>query len=127
MKTNKKYIFYAIAAIAGVIAAVFAYFAFPSSETSHIATSDVETYAAIYYFYSPNCHYCQQIKPFIQEMAQKYPITFCKLENLTTNCKAVAQEIKLRGVPTIVIKNENTTVLFGAKEVLKLEEVLNQK
>jgi predicted DsbA family dithiol-disulfide isomerase len=60
-------------------------------------------------------------------MAQKYPITFCKLENLTTNCKAVAQEIKLRGVPTIVIKNENTTVLFGAKEVLKLEEVLNQK
>jgi thiol-disulfide isomerase/thioredoxin len=122
MDEDRRKIFYVLAAIAGTLAAAFVYFAFPTTPSS--PTDGSETYSGIYYFYSPSCHYCQQVKPYIEEMAQKYPITFCQVENFNSECKAVAEEIKLQGVPTIAIKNGKTTVLVGASEVLKLEEAL---
>ncbi|WP_290596254.1 MULTISPECIES: thioredoxin family protein [unclassified Archaeoglobus] len=79
----------------------------------------------IYYFYSPNCHYCQQIEGFIEQMSQKYSINYCQVEKLSGECEKLANYIGLRGVPTVAIVDGKVTVLTGVNEVLKLEDVLN--
>lgn len=120
MKIGKEKSFYILAALAGVIVAVYFFTGFPDTNINQYGRED----SKIFYFYSPNCHYCQQIEPFMEEMSKKYSITYCKIEELSDECKALADEINLKGVPTVAIRNGETKVLTGVNEVLKLEEVL---
>ncbi len=121
MKIGKEKSFYILAALVGVIIAAYFYTGFSGANVNQYSEKGG---SKIFYFYSPNCHYCQQIEPFMEEMSEKYSITYCKIEELSDECKALADEINLKGVPTVAIRNGKTKVLTGVNEVLKLEEVL---
>lgn len=85
---------------------------------------------SIYFYYSPNCPWCNLVKPyveFIRSQASDVKFEFCNVkdfENCSTNAKRIAEDIKLKYIPTIVIKNSNTTILTGAYEVLKVGKIL---
>jgi len=83
----------------------------------------------VYYFYSPTCHVCQSIKPFLENLEQKYSEnltikrfdvtvpenferynSFCSLQNLS---------IEKRGVPLIVTKD---SFLMGSSQITETLE-----
>ncbi len=74
-----------------------------------------------YYFYGEGCHYCLQIKPFLEQVEQKYPqLDLHKLDiGDRKNAKLLAEfyskyKIEKGGTPTLVIGDE---ILLGAKEI----------
>ncbi len=122
MKIGKEKSFYILAVLVGTIIAVYFFTGFSDTNINQYGRD-----SKIFYFFSPNCHYCQQIEPFMEEMSKKYSITYCKVEELSDECKALADEINLRGVPTVAIRNGETKVLTGVNEVLRLEEILKEQ
>ncbi len=118
---SKEKVIYVLVALAGISAAVLVYAVATGS-------GSVEDGRGIYYFYSPNCHYCQQVKPFIEEMAKKYPIVFCQIESLSEDCKNIEEKAKIKYIPTVVVVSESgMTVLTGVNQVLQLEEVVKKQ
>jgi|Deesub1362A_J573_1020465.scaffolds.fasta_scaffold00506_16 thiol-disulfide isomerase/thioredoxin len=75
----------------------------------------------IYYFYSPKCPHCENVKPYVEEASKKTEITLCQVENMDDACKAVAEKIGLKGVPTAVkIERGKQKIYVGENEVKNL-------
>jgi thiol-disulfide isomerase/thioredoxin len=58
----------------------------------------------VYYFFSPKCPHCENVKPYVNNASKKMEIEFCQVEKMSEECKEIAKKIGLRGVPTAVYK-----------------------
>lgn len=83
---------------------------------------------SVYFFYSPTCPHCEEVMPYVKELAKtgKAKFTFCDVTGEMSNeCVALIKEIGIDGVPTAVVKAENKTrVLVGSDEVRMLGALL---
>ena len=96
---------------------------------SPVTSSDSST---IYYFYGAECPHCHNIKPFMDNITQKYPeanIQVLEVWHNQTNQKIYADANTAAGystppgVPEIVL---GTTVLVGEKDIPDKLEALVQ-
>ncbi len=85
----------------------------------------------VYFYYYPTCPWCRMVKPYVQELKNESGanIVFCNVkdfENCSEEAKKVAEEAKLRGVPTAVAVNESgiMKIFVGAYEVAELGSFL---
>ncbi|MET1124441.1 MAG: thioredoxin family protein, partial [Archaeoglobaceae archaeon] len=86
---------YVLAAIAGVLTAVVG---------SYIYESQTQlTVGKIYFFYSDYCPHCAEVKPYVEEVASKYDITFCNVANMSDECLSIAEKLQVKYVPTIAV------------------------
>ena len=85
---------------------------------------------SVYFYYSPNCPWCKYVKPYMELLKSKASdvrFEFCNVEdfeNCSIDAKRLAEDIKLKYIPTIIIKNSDTIILTGAYEVLKIGKIL---
>jgi thiol-disulfide isomerase/thioredoxin len=84
-----------------------------------------------YYFFSPRCPYCVIVKPYVEELAKmdEVDFDFCNVAeawNCSNESIKVADEINLVGIPTVVVKTNETKVFVGYKEVLDLGSFLRE-
>jgi len=81
----------------------------------------------VYFFYSEYCPHCQAVKPAVLELAEKRKITLCEVSSMSEECRNVAEKIRLKYVPTMVIMScEGPAVFVGSEEVMKALEMLKQ-
>lgn len=85
----------------------------------------------VYFFYSPYCPHCKEVKPFIENLMKKYSkikFVFCNVNNCNGTCKNVMEYYDVSLVPTVIVMGKNkTTVLTGTIEIRNnLERVLNE-
>jgi outer membrane lipoprotein-sorting protein len=85
----------------------------------------------VFFFYSPYCPYCEEVKPYVTNLTKKYTnfkFVFCNINNCNGTCKEVMEKYRILFVPTIVVFGKNnTTVLTGTTEIRNnLERVLNE-
>jgi len=82
----------------------------------------------IYFFYSPTCPHCVEVKPYVESLANKTTVVFCditKFQNCSGDAKIVVTLSGLKGVPTAVIVNlTQVKVLIGSKEVKNLKKFI---
>jgi thiol-disulfide isomerase/thioredoxin len=88
----------------------------------------------VYFFYGEECPHCHEVRPFIDNLSQKYPdVEFRMLEtwhNDTNNALSVSFNRQLgvtqTGVPEVIVGD---TALFGSRDIpAKLEAaILEQK
>jgi|Deesub1362B_J571_1020462.scaffolds.fasta_scaffold02758_2 thiol-disulfide isomerase/thioredoxin len=75
----------------------------------------------IYYFFSPECPHCNNVKPFVENASKKVDIKFCQVEKLDEECKEIAEKAGLKGVPTVVrVENGKLAKYVGEVEVREL-------
>ncbi len=112
-----KTLFYSIAATLGILSAVVGSYLFQP----HIMSESL----SIYFFYSDSCPHCKQVKPHVAELADRFNLTYCNVAKLNGKCLEIAQELKLKYVPTLVVfQNDTTSVYVGSDEVMNfIEEV----
>ncbi len=112
-----KTLFYSIAATLGILSAVVGSYLFQP----HITSESL----SIYFFYSDSCPHCKQVKPHVAELADRFNLTYCNVAKLSGKCLEIAQELKLKYVPTLVVFQNNTTSVYvGSDEVMNfIEEV----
>lgn len=74
-------------------------------------------------FYSPNCEPCSELKPDIEEIAEKYQgnIKFCALDISKNRRLAINQ--KVLNLPTIVFYQDGEKVSTLTGEDLEPEEI----
>lgn len=112
----KKALFYLLAVLVGATVAVVGNIYY-QEERGGIA--NIIEDADIYYFYSDYCHYCQQVKPYIEVLAEKYEIKFCNVAEMDENCSKISSSLNIKYVPTLVISAEEKDYVFvGYKEVM---------
>jgi thiol-disulfide isomerase/thioredoxin len=83
----------------------------------------------VYFFFSPECPHCENVKPYVSNASKKMEIEFCQVEVMKEECKEIAKKIGLRGVPTAVYKKEGKLRVYeGETEVRNLMlEILGGK
>jgi thiol-disulfide isomerase/thioredoxin len=75
----------------------------------------------VYYFFSPKCPHCENVKPYVMNASKKVEMEFCNVEEMNEECKEIAGKIGLRGVPTAVHKrNGELKVYVGEIQVRDL-------
>lgn len=87
----------------------------------------------IYYYYSPNCFSCQQVKPYMNLLVsevKEVEFDLCNVRDIE-NCSArslmVMKMVELQYIPTAVVKTDDGIyVLVGSEEVLRLGELLEK-
>ncbi len=114
-----KVLFYFLAAMLGVSAAVAGSYVFQP----HISVNES---LSIYFFYSDSCPHCKQVKPHVAELADKFKVTYCNIASLSGKCLEVAEKLRLKYVPTLVVfQNNSSSIYVGSDEVMKfIKEVL---
>jgi thiol-disulfide isomerase/thioredoxin len=87
----------------------------------------------IYFYYSPNCFACQQVKPYMNLLSSelkeaKFDICNVKdIENCSMSSLAIMKMAKLQYIPTAVVKaDDEISILVGSDEVLRLGELLEK-
>ena len=85
----------------------------------------------VFFFYSPYCPHCEEVKPYVTNLTKKYTnfkFVFCNINNCNGTCKEVMEKYRILFIPTIVVFGKNnTTVLTGTTEIRNnLERVLNE-
>lgn len=71
------------------------------------------------YFYSDTCPYCQEIKPYIEEIDNYYQVNWYEISN--KNNTKLYEEYGFEGVPSFVIKTEdNREIKFTGSNPKKL-------
>ncbi len=85
----------------------------------------------VYFFYSPSCPYCEEVKPLIENLAKEYSnvrFVFCNVNDCSGECKEIMENYRVMFIPTAVVIGKNgTTILTGSAEIEnELEEVLNE-
>ncbi len=85
----------------------------------------------VFFFYSPYCPHCKEVKPFMENLTKKYDrvrFVFCNVNNCNETCKRVIEKYRVMFVPTAVVIGKNdTTILIGSKDIKnRLEGVLNE-
>lgn len=117
----KKALFYLIAVLAGVATAVAG-----NSLYQPIHLADLEK-AEIFYFYSDYCHYCQQLKPYIESIAEKREIVMCNVNSMDNNCSSIASSLGWKRIltPTLVVKAEKEFVFVGYSQVKQALDTIN--
>jgi thiol-disulfide isomerase/thioredoxin len=100
----------------------------PSSNSPAVVPS-----ATIYYFYGEECPHCHNIRPFIDNITQKYPEAGIQIlevwhnqtnQNIYTRANAAAGISTPPGVPEVVY---GRTVLVGEKDIPDKLEALVQE
>ncbi len=114
-----KVLFYFLAAALGVFSAVAGSYVFQP----HISVNES---ISVYFFYSDSCPHCKQVKPHVAELAKRFNVTYCNVANMSGRCLEIAEKLKLRYVPTLVVfQNNSSSVYVGSDEVMKfIGEVL---
>jgi thiol-disulfide isomerase/thioredoxin len=101
----------------------------PVPTTPPVTSSDSST---IYYFYGAECPHCHNIKPFMDNITQKYPEANIQVlevwhnqtnQGIYTQANAAAGLSTPPGVPEIVL---GRTVLVGEKDIPDKLEALVQ-
>lgn len=118
----KKAAFYILAVLAGSVAAVVGNSLYnPASVLqdeevfhSYHDQQDVE----VYYFYSDECHFCQQLKPYINDLAAKREIKTCNVASMDEECASLASSLGLKYVPAMVVRADRDYVFVGYSEVM---------
>ena len=87
--------------------------------------------STVFFFYSPYCPHCEEIKPYIKNLTKRYTnykFVFCNVYNCNGTCKVVMEKYRIMFVPAVVVFGKNsTTVLTGSVEIRNnLEKVLNE-
>ncbi|MEG9193823.1 MAG: thioredoxin family protein [Candidatus Methanoglobus sp.] len=108
---------YVIVALAGILSAVLGSLVYPPTA---ISTEN----SKIYFFFSDYCPHCQEVKPYVEEIAKKRSITFCNVESMGGECSRIAEQFGLKYVPTMIILNNETKIYVGSNEVMRAIEVL---
>lgn len=85
----------------------------------------------VYFFYSPSCPYCEEVKPLIENLAKEYSnvrFVFCDVNDCSGKCKEIMENYRVMFIPTAVVIGKNgMTILTGSAEIEnELEEVLNE-
>ena len=85
----------------------------------------------VYFFYSPSCPYCEEVKPLIENLAKEYSnvrFVLCNVNDCSGECKEIMENYRVMFIPTAVVIGKNgTTILTGSTEIEnELEEVLNE-
>ena len=86
--------------------------------------SDIE----VYFYYSPTCPHCEKVKPYIDELREKYKnvkFIYCNVsdKNISKACYTYAYYVF--GVPTVVVHAGNvTTSLAGERDIMGLESLI---
>ncbi len=112
-----KAIFYAAAIISGIILAV------AGNALYHGGNHDIGLKnAKIYFFYSDSCPHCLEVKPYVEEFAEKHNLTWCNMAKMDSNCSKVAEELGIERVPTLVVMDKETHIFIGSDEVMKVIE-----
>ncbi|MGB9176417.1 MAG: thioredoxin family protein [Methanoregula sp.] len=113
-------------------AAIVGMYLWNSSQSSPVQGTGSNT-VTVYYFYGKECPHCENVRPFIESMRQKYPdVNFQILEiwhDQTNNALATLMNHNLNQsqtmVPEVIVGD---VVLFGDKEIpAKLESVIIAK
>jgi len=113
-----------------VVALVSLALFFTSSPQQVVVPSAVSS--TIYYFYGEECPHCHNIKPFMDNITQKYPEAHIQVlevwhnqtnQNIYTQANAAAGLSTPPGVPEIVL---GKTVLVGEKDIPDKLEALVQ-
>jgi thiol-disulfide isomerase/thioredoxin len=104
------------------------------SKISSVPDQPVSGKVVVYFFYGEECPHCHEVRPFIDNLSQKYSdVDFRMLEtwhNETNNALSVSLNRQLGvtdyGVPEVIVGN---TVLVGSRDIpAKLEAaILEQK
>jgi len=80
----------------------------------------------VYFYYSPRCPHCENVKPYVDEIRDKYKnvsFHYCNVENASKECYKYAYYVY--GVPTIVVHtNGITTSLVGERDIMGLENLI---
>ena len=85
---------------------------------------------SIYFYYSTNCPWCKLVKPYMELLKSKVndiKFEFCNVKdfkNCSSDARELAEKVKLRYIPTVIVKDSNLTILTGAYEVLKVGKIL---
>lgn len=103
---------------------------FENQENSPVAREEL----SIYFYYYPDCPWCRMVKPYIELLDNETDLyfEFCNTKHIN-NCSDeavnVSKKIKLRGVPTLVVKNSTSIihVYVGAYEVAGVGEFLKSR
>jgi outer membrane lipoprotein-sorting protein len=85
----------------------------------------------VFFFYSPTCPHCEEVKPYITNLTKKYNkinFVFCNVNDCSGECKEIMENYRVMFVPTAVVIGKNgTTILTGSTEIEnRLEEILNE-
>ena len=82
----------------------------------------------VYFYYSPTCPHCEKVKPYIDELKEKYKnvkFIYCNVsdKNISKACYTYAYYVF--GVPTVVVHAGNvTTSLAGERDIMGLESLI---
>ncbi|WP_456328469.1 thioredoxin domain-containing protein [Archaeoglobus sp.] len=82
----------------------------------------------VYFYYSPTCPHCKKVKPYIDELREKYrdvKFVYCNVsdKNISKACYTYAYYVI--GVPTVVVHAGNvTTALAGERDIMGLEKLI---
>ncbi len=101
-----------------------------STTSVTVPTTVVCNYSKIevYFYYSPSCPHCEKVKPYIDELREKYKdVTFyyCNVQdkNISKVCYKYAYYVI--GVPTVVVHAGNvTTALIGERDIMGVEDLI---
>jgi len=85
----------------------------------------------VFFFYSPFCPHCKEVKPFMENLTKKYNkvrFVFCNVNDCNETCRDVMEKYMVMSVPTaVVFKKNKTTILIGSKNIKnELEVILNE-
>lgn len=111
--------FYAAAIISGVVLAVVGNTLYYGSNHNINLQN-----AKIYFFYSDSCPHCREVKPYVEEFAEKHNLTWCNVAKMDSNCSRVAKELRIKYVPTLVVMDKETRIFIGSNEVMRAIEGL---
>ncbi len=92
--------------------------------TTHCNYSKIE----VYFYYSPYCPHCEKVKPYVDQVREKYKnVTFiyCNVSDKNVSKECYTYSYYVVGIPTVVVHADGvTTALVGEKDVMGLEKVI---
>jgi len=115
--------------VVGIIAVIgLAYYAYvQNQDIINLPPPKNTKKVAVFFFYSPHCPHCEEVLPYVKELAKLKNITFCNVETMDpgTRCTQVAEDIGLSAVPTAVVyEKDKVQILIGTDDIRALGKIL---